>query len=532
MEIGKIKWAGHYNSQTGDFNNYGFITHLVTNDDVYFRKENVQSSSALLSLFDKSDDRYVVFDIVPSRKKASQFQAANVLFLAEASPDILISKLSQETLTSPAVQQVLLDVCPDVLLRNYPLVYFPLLHNTKVRETFIQKYKTKQFSSSISKALIIYFSKTPQVSWKEAYWALVDWCTEPIQATRQLCLAAINANINITPLLKKLPFAVREYLLSVPEVSVYIHRSDRDLHYENMKDPCDLPTGLSHAIWSLFHVDSIEQLTPPQLKEIKRNADLYTSTSLKDYSHRAKDYTLIYLPVNIFKIWTPLKEMLKKELLPVDGASKDNPIKILEIGAGPGTATLGILQFYQDLAMQNPERQFYIEYFIIEREAAFIDVLKHLVINRLPQMIMALNLHIVIHPPICKDATLALKEPRFNGAEIDLVFESNVINPNEICRDQLFEFVNDICKAMRYCGLFLMLEPAKSEMMEYLWSIERYVRRSESPLKKVTINRDAQVDATEIPIVKDIIRKKLRTTATHHFSYALFEKRNEEGTLL
>lgn len=50
MEIGKIKWAGHYNSQTGDFNNYGFITHLLTNDDVYFRKENVQSSSALLSL--------------------------------------------------------------------------------------------------------------------------------------------------------------------------------------------------------------------------------------------------------------------------------------------------------------------------------------------------------------------------------------------------------------------------------------------------------------------------------------------------
>lgn len=242
---------------------------------------------------------------------------------------------------------------------------------------------------------------------------------------------------------------------------------------------------------------------------------------------------MIYLPVNIFKIWTPLKEMLERKLLPVDGASKDNPIKILEIGAGPGTATLGILQFYQALAMQNPKRQFYIEYFIIEREAAFIDVLNHLVINRLPQMIMAPNLHIVIHPPICKDATLALKEPRFNGAEIDLVFESNVINPNEhICGNQLFEFVNDICKAMRYCGFFLMLEPANREMMEYLWFIVRYVNRSEFPLKKVTICEHYCVDATEIPIVKDIIRKKLRTTATHHFSYALFEKRNEEGTLL
>jgi hypothetical protein len=28
MELGRIKWAGHYNSQTGDYNNNGFIAQI------------------------------------------------------------------------------------------------------------------------------------------------------------------------------------------------------------------------------------------------------------------------------------------------------------------------------------------------------------------------------------------------------------------------------------------------------------------------------------------------------------------------
>jgi ribosomal protein RSM22 (predicted rRNA methylase) len=82
--------------------------------------------------------------------------------------------------------------------------------------------------------------------------------------------------------------------------------------------------------------------------EVVRLSNLFTKerTSmpvayLKDNGLR-KAYLSYYLPANIFKIHLPLREL---SLHPTNILSKEH-LRILDIGSGPGSATLGVLEFF------------------------------------------------------------------------------------------------------------------------------------------------------------------------------------------
>ena len=210
MEIGKIKWAGHFNSQIGEFNNYGFIIRLMNDDDLYFRKEGVRSGSRLSALFNDSDDRYVVFDVVPSPRKASQFQAEKVCFLEEADPEEMAKNLSPECLSSPLVQRVLLDSCPEVLLRDDPIAYFPWMHSAKVRKIFVDRYESGQFSQGVVSELATYFTQSKNPAWDVQNWKLINWKNESVGEIRKLCKAAEDTGIDVTQLLIEIPAVWRD----------------------------------------------------------------------------------------------------------------------------------------------------------------------------------------------------------------------------------------------------------------------------------------------------------------------------------
>lgn len=306
---------------------------------------------------------------------------------------------------------------------------------------------------------------------------------------------------------------------SYVDAIVYMHKGDVELQRDEIKIPRDLPAKLTRDIWKLFDVNSIEQLNASQLAQIRKKAYLFGETSLTNYSECAREYALIYLPVNIYKVWIPLMEMLPTGRIPVDGT-----VKILEIGAGPGTTTLGVMQFYQELAKYNPQREFRIEYYIIEREPAFIDIIRRLVKPERTR-----NFTVNIHEPVCGDATAAIRD--FAGAEMDLILESNMINPNEhIQEKQIVEFVNDVCKAMRNYGSLLLLEPEGPEMMVYLRTVIRHANKTDSLLHENNTCDHASVDLTQMKIVQDAISRGLRAKAieSHGFSYALFERKDVE----
>ena len=133
MDVGQIKWAGHYNSRTGEKNRYGFITRMADSEEFFFHREKIREGSALLSRFDDSDGQFVVFDTVPDPRKKNQFRAVNVCFLEEVEAEKLVSGLSEKTHASPAVRRLLLAKCPGTVLGNDPCAYCPLLDDVGVR---------------------------------------------------------------------------------------------------------------------------------------------------------------------------------------------------------------------------------------------------------------------------------------------------------------------------------------------------------------------------------------------------------------
>ena len=274
MEIGRIRWAGHYNSQTGDFNNYGFITRFENNNDLYFRKESIRTGSRLLTRFNSSDNELVVFDVIPSSRKTSQFQAENVCFLEEVKPEDLKNNLSAKSLASQKVQRILLEICPEALLGDDPKAYFPFLHDTKVRKIFKNRYKSECFKQQVVSALTDYFKQTKAPVWDIHDWMLIDWKEEPLDEIRNLCKAAIGADINVTPLFLDKPSIWRgdqEFFKTLPVKTIQslfsdekftLGREDFDYIFSNTESNNirELVCNIVPTVWVVAQPETISYL--------------------------------------------------------------------------------------------------------------------------------------------------------------------------------------------------------------------------------------------------------------------------------
>ncbi|MCS6886266.1 MAG: small ribosomal subunit Rsm22 family protein [Acidobacteriota bacterium] len=158
-----------------------------------------------------------------------------------------------------------------------------------------------------------------------------------------------------------------------------------------------------------------------------------------DELHYRKAYLLYYLPINVPKTWALLNELSAKPKLYLKG-----PIRVLDLGAGPGAATLGVL-FHPlcgaDIA----------EFFAVDRVTAVLADYEWIV-SRLAQKLQ--RRHVI------KTFAARLETVKFDG-EFDIIILSNVINELARIKPRLvFDKVAEFLSLLSWQGSLLIVEPA------------------------------------------------------------------------
>lgn len=169
-------------------------------------------------------------------------------------------------------------------------------------------------------------------------------------------------------------------------------------------------------------------------QEIKTCISKMFTSGKTNYENCELFYALYYLPMNLYKIWVPLTDLLSRRLL-------KEKLCALELGCGPGTSTFGLLEFYREMALINLDKQYRLEINVVEKQKEFLVIFKniwHEYLKTLPE-----NLKVSIKyfcAEITADFTF-LKDCKF-----DLIFASNMFNANEKFGDNYFF---DCCKNLK-----------------------------------------------------------------------------------
>lgn len=216
----------------------------------------------------------------------------------------------------------------------------------------------------------------------------------------------------------------------------------------------DLPQLVRQAVCRYLGVNhDLRELSGSRLAAIRQMSINYGGSSqATDYHGRADYYVLAYMLMNFYKLWLPLWEILQQ------GKLKPN-VRVLELGPGPGTATLALLSFYCMLALDNRETQFSIDYVAVEREADFVRAADSMVNHFIAGHPCQQNLHI----------NFQLRRQSFEeffasgyGDErgYDLVLESNALNDHEnVSEDAHLNVAREMLYALQAGGHAVFIEP-------------------------------------------------------------------------
>ena len=120
-------------------------------------------------------------------------------------------------------------------------------------------------------------------------------------------------------------------------------------------------------------IDEYMELIPDEFirKAIFDINTMFNPKLKSDYSRRHFAYLLYYLPANVFKIWKPLLDLqLRNTLKP--------HMRILDIGTGPASVPLGIIEYYKTLADSYPNMSFTLDFTLIEAEKEFLDIAENI----------------------------------------------------------------------------------------------------------------------------------------------------------
>ena len=288
----------------------------------------------------------------------------------------------------------------------------------------------------------------------------------------------------------------------------------------------NLPPKIEENIIALFGVDTLDQLSDSQLVSIGAGTkQLFATTGFTDYHNYAKEYTLYYFPVNFYKIWKPLTDLLITDSLPEKG-------KFLELGAGPGSSTLALIEYYKVLAGANPQIQFSIDLKIVERESEFVRILRSML--GLSTVALPSNLRLS-YEIISGDAVKFLEN---KTGRYDVIYESNMLNPNEFGNEtKTLSFAYNIANSLNPNSSVIMIEPGASNLKATINKVKTAIRRQGlRQYSPCSCNHQScrqyitqYVDTSEMTILKDLQRKKIITVAkqkNHSFEYTVY--RNDD----
>ena len=165
----------------------------------------------------------------------------------------------------------------------------------------------------------------------------------------------------------------------------------------------------------------LEQL--PDIFVKKTILDINTMFSYQkkaEYNDRYLGYLFYYLPANVFKIWKPLLDLqIKNALKP--------QMRILDIGTGPGSIPIGIIEYYKALAESFPQLSFSLDFLLIDGEQGFLNIAKEMValVQKQVPPNLVINLEKCVWEKVNANTT-------FNSfGTFDLITISNFLNVNE-----------------------------------------------------------------------------------------------------
>ena len=275
--------------------------------------------------------------------------------------------------------------------------------------------------------------------------------------------------------------------------------------------PQDIPLCLIKGILDLLNTDSLTSLDLASRNSLEIDY-LNAHNGAFDYGgKKALAYTVNYLPLNYYKIWTPLWRLLEKRRLPYQA-------RVLELGAGPGTAGLAMLDFYSKLAGTNPHLCFSVDYTAVEREKNFQQIWEYLM--WVITLKMPANLQ-VKKKLICADAFEFMRQK--TAAPYDIVFESNMLNQAEdIQIKALYAIGEGVARSLTDHGCVILIEPGKRSQIPILQKA-----MVSNDLKLIFEPDIASVDITHNTLVKQcmdtgIRRKKIEE---HWYSFVAAERK-------
>lgn len=225
-----------------------------------------------------------------------------------------------------------------------------------------------------------------------------------------------------------------------------------------------IPNVIEESIMNLFNVSKLQELQN-KTDLAKRIANLFYSETKTNYSQSHKEYTLYYLPVNFYKVWQPLMDLLKYNLI-------QKKFNILELGVGPGSCTFGIIEFFKVLAMDNSKTNFEISFCLLEKEKEFIDIFNNIFENYKLTFPENLNIDINwIHADLNHDIII-------NNIKYDLIIESNMLNHNEkISQKVIDNLIKLYSNNLNKHSSIIFIEPADERVVNYLKNIKQKLKQ-------------------------------------------------------
>ena len=278
--------------------------------------------------------------------------------------------------------------------------------------------------------------------------------------------------------------------------------------------PMDIPEIVCESVHSRFGVSSLTQLAPETLAQLQSQSnDMYGTGQTVGYHTRAEAYLLTYMPVNFFKIWKPLYDL-------ANAGDLQNTYRILELGAGPGTATMGLISFFCELAISNPDVPFKLDITAVEKESSFQPLFDDLT-ARLSKACPS-NLSV-----FCKMIEAdALGEVPEYSQQYDLVVESNMLNLSEGIDAQAIEaFAQVLSKTVGEQGTVILIEPGTKEDRAFLKLLEDFIS-GEKIADQVIPPKTLAVNITGISLYQEAVSAGLRGSrkSEHWFSYLVMRK--------
>lgn len=220
--------------------------------------------------------------------------------------------------------------------------------------------------------------------------------------------------------------------------------------------------------------DSLEDSILTLSERFTRNLD-HTMPAYLDDPALARAYLAYYLPVNAAKVSVLLAEMPEVELA---GREPHRPVRILELGSGPGTGVFPLVDWYA----QKPWRKDYpLEIVSVDRSATALELGNRLSKKLLERVgLVQATVHTVqvdlerVFPPRGESQGIP-------SGPYDLILVANCLNELfRTSRDPTamrVEFVRQWLDSLTNSGTFMILEPALRAMARELHRIRNELLR-------------------------------------------------------